>query len=183
LSLTAMCAIPLYAGSVFLNVVPQGTSTTFSETNNGITATFSSSADPGGFTITGGFIGSDPEALFDPGPAGASDIALDIGFDTSLDSFSTDFILDGPGDFDLSAYSGGLSGTLVGTASESSGSSISFAGGGFDTVVLTSPSTPFFAIANVDVTSGVPEPSYALIFPVLGFGFVMLNRRRAATRN
>jgi hypothetical protein len=173
-----LCAIPLYADSVFLNGdVPLGTSTTFSDTNNGITAIFSSSADPGGFTITGS------GSLFDPGPANVSNIALDIGFDTSLDSFSADFVLDGPGTFDLSAYSGGLSGTLVGTASESSGSSISFAGGVFDTVVLTSPSTPYFEIANVDVTAGVPEPSYALIFPVLGFGFVMLNRRRAATRN
>jgi hypothetical protein len=182
--LWAVCAIPLYADSVFLTGdVTVGTNTTFSDTNNGVTATFSSSADPGGFTVTSGFAGLS-EALFDPGPANASNIPLDIGFDATLDSFNVDFVTDGPGEFDLGAYLGGaLVGTASAVGSDTSGLSISFAGD-FDSIVLTSPSTPYFAIGNIDVApANAPEPSYALIFPLVGFGLVMLNRRRNATRN
>ncbi len=187
-SLAAVCAIPLYASTFITGDVSLGTNTTFSDSNSGVTATFSSPADPGGFVTasTSGYFSWGPEMLFDPGSSGASNIPLDIGFDTTLTSITMDFGTDGSGPFDLSAYLGAslvgsvsVTGTVVVTFPEGI---ISFSGANFDKLVLTSPQTPYFAIGNVNAVA-LPEPSYALILPVLGFGLVMLKRRRGATRN
>src|SRR5215471_13453032 len=67
------------ANSIFITGgVPFGTATPFFETNNGITASFSSPADPGGFQTLATFFSFGPEVVIDPGPAGASFISLDI---------------------------------------------------------------------------------------------------------
>ena len=126
--------------------------------------------------------------LIDPGPANAPNIPLQIAFSSPLDSISMNFGTDGTGLFDLDAYSGG---TLVGSTSLEGTplvsfpeGTISFSGEDFDRVVLTSPSTPFFAIGNVNVTADItPEPTYLLIVPLLAFGLVLLKIRRAASRS
>ena len=181
LSLAAVCAIPLHASTFITGDVSLGTNTTFSDTNGGITATFSSPADPGGFVTssTSGYFSWGPEMVFDPGSSGAANIPMTIGFSSTLSFISMDFGTDGSGPFDLSAYLGGSlvgSVTVTGTAIVGFPEGIiSFSGANFNSVVLTSPSTPYFAIGNITTT---PEPGYAVIFPVLGFGLVMLKRRR-----
>lgn len=166
-----------------------GKPTTFSDTSNGVTATFSSPADPGGFGVSPTFF-SPPmngNVLLDPGSSGATGIALDILFSQNSNSISLDFATDGTGTFFLDAFKGT---TLVGSVSASGvvlssfpQGSISFNGATFDNVVLTSPDTPFFAIDNVDVASvsGVPEPAsvYLLGAALLAlFSMAKLPRRR-----
>jgi hypothetical protein len=70
----------------------QGTTTTFTDTIAGLSATFSGSADPGGFvlypsifeTLTGNVLG-------DPGPAGVDGLGLDIQFSQNLSAITLDF--------------------------------------------------------------------------------------------
>ena len=94
-----------------------GTSTGFTDTVNGLSATFSSSADPGGFvvyasmfeTLTGNVLG-------DPGPAFLDNLNLDIGFSADLAAITlnfatSDFITPSP--FTLTAFENS---TQVGTA-------------------------------------------------------------------
>ena len=170
------------------------TETTFSDTSNGVTATFSSPADPGGFTVVaaavnGFFAPMSGNVLEDPGSSGASAIALDILFSQDFNSISMDFATDGAGAFFLSAFNGT---TLVGSVNVTGSvplggafpqGSISFNGATFNNVVLTSPDTPFFAIDNVGVAvaSGVPEPAslYLLAAALLAlFGIAKLPRRQ-----
>src|ERR1700678_3366392 len=62
-----------------------GTSTAFTDSVAGLSATFSSSADPGGFvvyptmfeTLTGNVLG-------DPGPAFANNLALNVNFSQNI---------------------------------------------------------------------------------------------------
>ena len=164
--------------------------TTFSDTSNGVTATFSSSADPGGFAVGPSFFSAPMtgNVLLDPGSAGLSNLALDILFSQDSTSISLDFAINGtPSDvFTLSAFEGA---TLVGSVNASGvvlssfpQGSISFNGGTFNNVVLTA--TGFdFAIDNVDLasTSGVPEPAsvYLLAAALLAlFGAAKLPRSR-----
>ncbi len=148
-----------------------GTATKFSNTVNGITATFSSPTDPDGFevfpplgflTLTGNFLG--------PGANTPAQTPLTIVFSTNVSSISLNFGLDDAGALTLKAYEGS---TLVGTVSvtgvipsgfDQPEGSISFDGATFDSVVLNSTSTDFFAIDNVDVRSAtVPEPATVLL--------------------
>ena len=146
--------------------VALNTSTPFSVTENGVTASFSSPADPGAFTITTSFWAPpiSGNVLFDPGPSGASSIPLNVSFSQPLASISMDFATDGSGPFNLSAF---LGSTFVGTATAAGiippgfgfpQGNISFGTATFDKVVLSSPNTPFFAVDNINVTP-IPEPS------------------------
>jgi hypothetical protein len=156
-----------------------GTATTFSDLNNGLTATFSSTADPGGFAVGPSFfLTLTANVLLDPGPSGASGIALDIKFSSLLSSVSLTFATDGPGTFFLDAYKAGV---IVGGASTMGTvppgftfpeGTITFNPVPFDEIVLSSPSTPFFAIDNVMATTAVPEPSMLLLITtgLLGVG-------------
>jgi hypothetical protein len=185
--LLLLSSTALFADSLFISgSVPPGTNTTFSETNNGLTATFSSPADPGGFVITGSFFSFGPQILVDPGSANASNIPLDIAFSAPQSSISLNFGLDGnPGPFQLDAY---LNGSLVGSVTEIGvipdgyvfpEGIISFSGTDFDSVVLTSSTTPYFAIANVD-TAAVPEPSSLMLLGTALAGVSGALRRKLA---
>ena len=176
----------LFADTLFISgSVPPGTTTPFSETDNGLTATFSSPADPGGFIIAPSFFSFGPQILVDPGPANASNIALDISFSWAQTSISMNFGLDGaPGEFELDAY---LHGALVGTASamgvipngyQYPEGTISFSGTAFDSLVLTSPTTPYFGIANIDIP--LPEPSSLMLLATALAGAGGVLRRKLA---
>ncbi len=163
-----------------------GTATTFTDTLNGLSATFLSSADPGGFevqpstfeTLTGNVLG-------DPGPSGETNIALNVDFSQELSAvtlnFATaDFVTPSP--FTLTAYDNG---TLVGTA-QSSGmflsgftfpeGEIAFAGGAFNDIQLSSLA-PAFAVDNIAVVA-TPEPREFVLLGVGLAAIVLLSRRR-----
>jgi hypothetical protein len=177
------------AGSVFdFEDVPVGTSTPFSETNNGVTASFSSPADPGGFTITPSFwappiVGN---VLFDPGPSGASSIPLDVVFSSPITSVSLDFATDGDSPFNLVTAVGSASATgSVPSGFSFPQGSISFSSATpFTAIELSASDAPFFAVDNISITSAsVPEPgSLALLgLGVLGaLGYAWRRRSRAS---
>lgn len=164
-----------------------GTATAFTDTVNGLSATFSSSADPGGFevqpsafeTLTGNVLG-------DPGPAGATNIALNVDFSHDLSAitlnFATgDFVVPSP--FVLSAYeNANLVGTVQSTGMFLPGftfpeGEIAFAGGTFNSIQVSSLA-PEFAVDNIAVVA-TPEPR---AFVLLGTGLaaiVLLARRRS----
>jgi hypothetical protein len=173
------------ANSMFITgEVPFGTATPFSVTNNGITASFSSLAgDPGGFVTAPSSFSFGPEAVLDPGPAGASFIALDIFFSTQLSSISMNFATPGFAPFNLVALLGlGAVGatSAVGTLPPGGVSPegiISFSGATFDGVRLNSIADPNFAIGNISVTA-TPEPgSWVLLATILCAGLIVLVSR------
>jgi hypothetical protein len=157
-----------------------GTSTTFTDTVNGLAATFSSSADPGGFvvypsmfeTLTGNVLG-------DPGPAQANDLALVINFSQNLSGITLDFAtadFNTPSAFTLTAYENSNPvGLATSTGAFLSGftfpeGEIAFAGGAFNQVVLSS-TAPDFAVDNISVAGAAPEPSGLAL---LGAGLLTL---------
>jgi hypothetical protein len=185
-------AVPAFSDIVFtFNSDTIGTATTFSDTVSGLTATFSSPADPGGFEVGNPGPFAPPfsgYSLFDSLlSANATNIALDVAFSSNLSQVSMDFATDGSGPFDLSAYEGAA---LVGMATETGSiptghiypqGVITFDGAVFDKLVLTAPSgnTPFFAIDNLDA---VPEPiSLLLLLTLLAIVAVPLHRKFKAS--
>jgi len=159
-----------------------GTSTTFTDTVGGVSATFSSSADPGGFvvfptifnTLTGNVLG-------DPGPAGQDGLALDVGFSQTVYGLTLDFATADFGAASPLTLTAFENGNPVGTAS-STGSvpngftfpegELDFAGAAFNSIVLSTPGTDF-AVDNIAVseTAATPEPSSLLL---LGTGLLLL---------
>jgi hypothetical protein len=168
-----------------------GTSTAFTDTVNGLSATFSSSADPGGFvvyasmfeTLTGNVLG-------DPGPAGLDNLNLDIAFSQDLSAITLDFATSDfitPSPFTITAFENS---TQVGTATSTGQflagfdfpeGEITFAGGLFNQVVLSSPAIDF-AVDNINVVTA-PEPG---TLTLLGAGLLLTGlpsmRRRKAAR-
>jgi hypothetical protein len=166
-----------------------GTSTNFTDTANGLSATFSSAADPGGFviyssmfdTLTGNVLG-------DPGPAGQDNLALDISFNSELNAIELDFAtsdFSAPSPFTLSAYQNSQ---LVGSTTTSGmflngfvfpEGEIGFGGANFNNVVISSPAMDF-AVDNINVNP-VPEPGpFSLI--ALGVGFLIAGSVRVKRR-
>src|SRR5271165_2755038 len=181
-----------------------GTSTTFTDTVDGLSATFSSTADPGGFivyqsmfeTLTGNVLG-------DPGPAGLDNLALSVNFSQDLsavvlDFATADFITPSP--LTLTAYENS---TLVGSNTLSGQfltgftfpeGEIGFSGGVFNQIVISSTATDF-AVDNINViTAGAgttatatPEPATCALLgaSLLTLGVPALRRktaRRALTK-
>jgi hypothetical protein len=189
-------AAPARAAVFDFESVPLGTPTPFSTTLGGITATFSSpGGDPGGFAVAPSFFTTmTGRVLLDPGPSGRAFIPLVAGFDQPLSDVSLRFATDDVGQpfstFRLEAFSGGVGGTLVGTADavgtlQASGfpeGQISFDGGGvsFDTLRFTTVGqAPFFAVDDINVTpSPVPEPGSLTLSVLGGFGLLGYAWRR-----
>jgi hypothetical protein len=185
--LTACSCVLAQAGALFdfeANTV--GTSTAFTDTNNGISATFSSSGDPSGFvvltpnifqTLTGNVLG-------DPGQGG-SNLSLTIDFSTNIQAVALNFATDEfgvPSPLTLTAYEGNA---LAGSVSASGQYLMFFPEGeiayeGLFNRVVLSTSAPDFAIDNVQAAAA-PEPSSELL---LGLGLIALGiavMRRKAT--
>ncbi|HKD09513.1 MAG TPA: PEP-CTERM sorting domain-containing protein [Bryobacteraceae bacterium] len=168
-----------------------GTSTTFTDTDNGLSAIFSSSADPGGFvvypsmfeTLTGNVLG-------DPGPAGANNIALDINFSQDLSALTFDFAtadFSTPSPLTLQAFENS---TLVGSTTfpgqflpgfNFPEGEIAFSGATFNNVVI-STTAPDFAVDNIQAIAATtaPEPGTLgmMAAGVLLSGIGVLRRRR-----
>jgi hypothetical protein len=157
-----------------------GTATGFTDTVGGLSATFSSNDDPGGFvvyqsifqTLTGNVLG-------DPGPAGQDGLMLSVGFNQALSAVALSFATSDfstPSPLTLDAY---YNGTLVGTATQTgqflSGGTfpegeIAFASGPFNSFTLSSTATDF-AIDNIAVANAaIPEPASLALF---GLGLML----------
>lgn len=166
---------------------PNGQSTAFTDTVGGLSVTFSSPNDPGGFSIGPSFFSTlTGQILADPGPANVNSIPLRLSFSSLLTDVSLLFATNsnGPVPITLMAYLGGTGGTLVGTSTVSGTipngftfpeGSISFSGSVFDTIVLSSGAQDF-AIDNVSATV-VPEPGQ-LGMVALGLAALGWYRRR-----
>jgi len=165
-----------------------GTSTKFTDTVNGLSATFSSDADPGGFVVyTSIFQTLTGNVLGDPGPAGASNLALTVGFSQNLSALTLNFATDdfgSPSPFTLAAYENA---TLVGSTTSAGNflsgftfpeGEIAFAGNAFNRVVISSTATDF-AVDNINVITAAPEPAeFGLIgTALLAVGVPALRRR------
>ena len=194
---TALFCVAANASTIFnFDNDTLGTSTTFTDTVDGLSATFSSSADPGGFvvypsmfeTLTGNVLG-------DPGPASANNLDLDINFSQNLSAITLDIAtadFGTPSPFTLTAYENS---TLVGSDTSTgqflSGftfpeGEISF-DGTFNNVVLSSTSFDF-AVDNIDVIrmAEAPEPGDVSLLVIGLFlsclPFTALVKRRKAER-
>lgn len=155
--------------------IATGTSTAFTDTVNGLSATFTSGADPGGFvvypsifeTLTGNVLG-------DPGPAGADGLVLDIAFSRDQSAVTFDFAttdLSTPSPLTVTAYENSK---LVGSASSTGQflngfafpeGEIAFAGGNFNSLVISSTATDF-AVDNITVASDAPEPAASALYAI-----------------
>lgn len=170
-----------------------GTYTAFTNVNNGLSATFTSNGDPGGFVVDTSFFSSlTGNVLLDPGPAGDDQLSLTVSFSSQVSSASLDFAINPitPTDtFTLAAYQGS---TLVGSDTETgsvpSGSFYypegvaSFNGALFNSIVLSS-SGEDLAVDNISVSAATtPEPgtmSIVGLAVLAGFGIGYRRKRMA----
>ena len=160
-----------------------GTATQFTDSANGISATFLSPGDPGGFVIQPSiFQALSANVLGDPGPAGLQGLPLEIDFSTALSALSLVFATAdfGPASpLTLTAYLGANQvGSVSGTGIVPAGftfpeGELAFVGPAFNKVVLASVA-PDFAIDNVAVVA-TPEPRALLLF---GLGLIALGAVR-----
>ena len=190
LTLTAAALFALTANSARASTIfsfdndTVGTSTQFTDTVNGLSATFTSSGDPGGFTIAPSiFQALTGNVLGDPGPAFLPNLTLTASFNTDLSAvdllFATsDFVTASP--FTLAAYEGNrlvgsttATGAFQGTFPEGE---IAFSGAAFNTIVLSSTATDF-AIDDVQV-SATPEPATAGMYLLTGLALAGVSRFR-----
>lgn len=165
------------AASIFnFDADTTGTGTPFTDTSNGVSATFSSPGDPGGFGITAGFFSTlSGNVLIDPGPAGIDNLALNIIFSSSPNSIGLDFAVDSPSPvpLTLTAFQNGATvGVVTATDVPPSGfdfpeGHLDFSGTTFNSVTLTTTATDF-AIDNVTVSNAAATPEPAT------FGFMSL---------
>ncbi|HKE28616.1 MAG TPA: hypothetical protein VKB88_39975 [Bryobacteraceae bacterium] len=166
-----------------------GTSTNFTDTVNGLSATFSSDADPGGFivyqsvfeTLTGNVLG-------DPGPAGQDNLRLNVNFSSELNAVTLNFATSDfvtPSPLTLSAYQDSV---LVGSTTTGGmflggfpfpEGEAAFDGAVFNRIAISSGATDF-AVDNLTV-SAVPEPAPLANFAV-GLVSLALGARRHKSR-
>jgi hypothetical protein len=166
-----------------------GKTTTFTDTVGGLSATFVTAFDPGGFIVGSpiAFSTLNGNVLF----TDLDNIGLGIVFSSPLSSvslaFATNTTVGVP--FELDAYNGAFNpsnkvGSATATGAIPSGftlpeGSISFSGSPFTLVVLNAQGGPNFAIDNVTANvSSIPEPTSLFSIGVCLGVLAVLNRRK-----
>lgn len=197
LSIAVFCAAANAAEVFNFDNDNLGTSTTFTDTVNGLSATFASAVDPGGFVIYGAdgmFETLTGNVLGDPGPApGSNGINLSITFNQNLSAVLLDFStadFGSPSPLTITAYENS---TEVGWATSTGmvlpgftfpEGEIALSGETFNNIVVSS-AAPDFAVDNLDVaTATAPEPAVSGLFGLgllaLGVPAVYRKAKRAA---
>jgi hypothetical protein len=197
LSLSAKTALSLFVGGFLCSSLVRGdsvfdfesdtagTPTTFTDTIDGLSATFSSSHDPGGFVVDSAglpapFATLSGNVLGDPGLLGLGNLTLTVTFSVDVSSISLNFAVNAfsPTAFTLNAFDSGIPvGSATATGSIPKGS-ISFSGADFDSVTLSTPA-PFFAVDDIAVTATViPEPGGLAAIGVLLVAMIVLGGLR-----
>lgn len=194
---------PLSARAQFYNFLDQPitTPTPFSDTQGGVTATFSSPADPGAFQVETSFFETlTGNVVVNSGAADS--VPLIVSFNKLVTSASLNFATDDPLDnsgpprpaaistFLVEAFLGGITGTPEGS-SAATGSyptgfdfpegTISITGvNPFDTLELSASPAPQFAIGDLSITTGsvVPEPGALGLIPAGIVSLLAVARRR-----
>lgn len=171
-----------------------GTATQFSDTSGGITATFSSPADPGGFLVTSNPAGTSvllSGQVLTTNTGNTAGAPLNIAFSQNLAAVTLDFVDDGQvgQTFTLNAFENG---TAVGTVTVpgflapgdlfAEGVIGFFGPAPFNSIQLSTATAPFFAIDNVGaVAAPVPEASTTASFGLLltlGLGGLVVAAKR-----
>jgi len=187
LLLAAAFALTAQGAAVFtFDTDSVGAVTQFTDTVNGISATFSSPVDPGGFQIQPSiFQALTGNVLGDPGPNFANNIPLTITFSQNLvaiDSLFATADFGAPSPFTLTAFLGTTQvGTVSAIGSVPAGFAvpegrIAFQGSAFNSVVFSS-TAPDFAIDQVAVASA-PEPGMAGLIGIGLFAIGAVRPRR-----
>lgn len=176
------------------NGVPPVTGTPLSVSSGGLMANFSSPSDPAAFIVINdsGALTYTDNVIVTNLP-NVSNAELDITFSQPVTSFSAVFATDGPGPLDLTALIGGLGGTTVGSTSQAGTipagypfpeGTITFSGPSFDSLMITDPTDPAFAIGDFSVTANittpVPEPSSLALAALALAGLALAGRLRKA---
>ncbi|HEY0873515.1 MAG TPA: PEP-CTERM sorting domain-containing protein [Vicinamibacterales bacterium] len=180
-SSSALIAAPLYT----FDSIAVGTVTPFSIVSDGVTATFTAPDTPFAIGVPATFDTLTGNTLHDNN---GTISPLDITFSAPHQAISLLFALHGDAShvFTLSAYLGGVGGTLVGSTTAGAAipagfvfpeGAITFSGAAFDAVRLTSTALNF-AIDDVALRS-VPEPATLSLIGV-GLAAMGLRRRRPA---
>jgi hypothetical protein len=181
------------AASVFnFDTDPTGRTTNFTDTNNGVSATFSSTF-AGAFQVTPTFFRSlTGNVLDDAGIAPDAFLPLTISFSSDLTSigllFAVDTSVSVP--FTLTAFENAIQ---VGVVTSNNAvippgfffpeGSISFSSAIFNRVVLTASGAPAFAIDNISVVpTAVPEPAALPLAGMALFSGLGLVASRRKTR-
>ena len=189
ISLLLSAMAPLRASSIFINgsdtpdYLATANYTPFTDTVNGITASFTGSTDPLSFQITptSGYVTWGPEMLLTNNLG--STLTIDFGQD--LDTISMDFGTYTNDPLELTLY---LGGNQVGSPVQETGTqiltdglyegNIGLSGQAFDSVVVSDASSglPVFGVGNITVADA-PEPCFFWVFPAFGAGLGLWKRR------
>lgn len=176
--------------------VPTGTLTPFSDTNNGITATFTSdNGDPGAFGVTDstifGFVTLSGNILMSPGDFldQNTNEPLNIAFSKDLYNLYLNFALVGsPSDtltvtaFENATSVGSVTVAASGPANLFPEGFLGFNGVLFNSVTLTADaSTPYFAVDNLAVST-TPEPGTLSLLGTGLLGLAGFSLRRLIAR-
>lgn len=168
-----------------------GTGTPITLSSGGVSATFTASGDPGGFSITPSIFSFPGNVLSTPSTSGQDYEALVITFSMPMELFGGYVASNGPGPFSVLGYNGfgvdggatSENGMVDGLFEAPFGFNPAPAFGGADTVVLADSNKSTFALGSFFVVTAntIPECSTwaMMLLGFAGLGWAGYHRARA----